>query len=132
MRATGLAFGKGDGKRSSLGPGGQRDSRRKKGLGRQRPGVSGEKSTSPLSARVDEALGVLDLPVIWKCSRRARDYMRSYRALDDGSDAALPKAEIEKQKEEAKRHRDVLHFSHAWVKELLGLCPAGEPAAGPE
>ena len=86
-----------------------------------------------LSARVDEALGVLDLPVTWKCSRRARDYMRSYRALDDGSDAALPKAEIEKQKEEAKRHRDVLHFSHAWVKELLGLGPAAasaEPAGG--
>jgi hypothetical protein len=64
------------------------------------------------------------LEVIWKCARRARDYLRGYRVLGGGE---LPKKDIEEQAKEQKRHRDVLNFSSAWIRSLLALY---QPNAG--
>jgi len=77
-----------------------------------------------LSKRVQDALNAITLEVIWKCARRARDYMRGYRVLGGGE---LPKKEIEEQAKEQKRHRDVLNFSSAWIRSLLALY---QPNAG--
>ena len=77
-----------------------------------------------LSRRVQDALNAITLEVIWKCARRARDYMRGYRVLGGGE---LPKKDIEEQANEQKRHRDVLNFSSAWIRSLLALY---QPNAG--
>ena len=47
--------------------------------------------------------------------------MRGYKELDDGSGRKLSKQEIEEQKNEQKRHRDVVSFSTAFVQALLAL-----------
>ena len=72
-------------------------------------------SVKTLSPRVQHALKMLTLPVIRKCARRARDYERAYRALDDGSGTELQHKQIEQMKKEVKRHRDALKFSEAWA-----------------
>jgi hypothetical protein len=80
-----------------------------------------------LSRCVQDALDAITLGVIWKCARRARDYMRGYRVLGGGE---LPKKEIEEQAKEQKRHtRDVLNFSSdwIWIRSMLALC---QPNAG--
>ena len=73
-------------------------------------------SVKTLSARVQHALTMLTLPVIRNCARRARDYERAYRALDDGSGTELQHKQIEQMKKQVKHHRDALDFSAAWAK----------------
>ena len=72
-------------------------------------------SVKTLSARVQHALTMLTLPVIRNCARRARDYERAYRALDDGSGTELQHKQIEQMKKLVKHHRDALDFSAAWA-----------------
>jgi hypothetical protein len=61
--------------------------------------------------------------VIWKCARRARDYMRGYNIPC----TELPKRKIEEQANQQKRHRDVFNFSSEWIRSLLAL---NQPDAG--
>ena len=59
---------------------------------------------------MDQALDALALEVVWLSARRARDYMRAYVALageNEGVATALQKQEIEEQKVEQKKHRDM-------------------------
>ena len=72
-----------------------------------------------LNKRIETALERLNLATIWKCARRARDYMRAYRALEDGRNTELEYQQIEQQKKLAKHHRDALDFSLEWVQSLL-------------
>ena len=82
-------------------------------------------NNATLHARVVQALKAITLERARASARRARDYIRSYQELDDGSDRRLSKQEIEEQKKRQSRHRDVLNFSAAFVQELLALGVGG-------
>ena len=66
------------------------------------------------SARVQHSLTMLSIPVVRNCARRARDYERAYRALDDGTATELQHRQIEAQKKEVKKHRDALDTGLQW------------------
>ena len=82
-------------------------------------------NNATLHTRVVQALKAITLERARASARRARDYIRSYQELDDGSDRRLSKQEIEEQKKRQSRHRDVLNFSAAFVQELLALGVGG-------
>ena len=72
-------------------------------------------SVKIVSARVQHALTMLTLPVIRNCARRARDYERAYRALDDGTGTELQHKQIEQMKKHVKHHRNAPDFIAAWA-----------------
>ena len=78
-------------------------------------------NNATLHARVLRALEAITLPRARASARRARDFLRGYKELDDGSGRKLSRQEIEEQKKKQARHRDVLQFSTAFVQALLAL-----------
>ena len=71
---------------------------------------------------------MLSIPVVRNCARRARDYERAYRALDDGTATELQHRQIEAQKKEVKKHRDALDFSGEWAKAERAMEAARQAA----